>query len=467
MSNQFYIYKKPSAGSFVLRKNNSAYVAKTLTNTPTPTLILPTSTPTNTPTPTNTLTPTISVTPTSTLTPTISVTPTSTLTPTPTPTNTRTPTPTNTPTPIIVELIPLMTSNSTPEGSVIIPGVNVIRQRDISYEGRQNIYLLFTRQNSSTTYYPRFFLEGMFGYDFGFTTTVSSMNIRADYIYFPEGSDPVGYVTDYTIQASNDNSSWTTIYQASGLTYSYWLNNDNTYKTVNINFSSNYTYRFYKFVASNWNGTNGFILSHFKLFGPPRRPFVPTNLSATAGTNQSISLSWTSPDNGGSVITNYIVQYSSDSGSTWTTFSSSTSTSTTKTVTGLTNGTSYIFRVAAVNSIGTGNYSSSTDPIMPYNSPGLPGLPRNAALTGNGNACQTWVVLTFLAPTNSGDSAITSYRLRSSNDNYATFIEVYSGFSSFYNGLGTNNPTVRLSALNNSGEGPYVQLSNFNFSDDC
>jgi len=73
-----------------------------------------------------------------------------------------------------------------------------------------------------------------------------------------------------------------------------------------------------------------------------------------------MALSWTAPTNtGGAALTDYIIQYGTDQ-TNWTTFADGTSTSTTATVTGLTGGTNYYFRVAAVNSAGTGAYVTST-----------------------------------------------------------------------------------------------------------
>jgi hypothetical protein len=98
---------------------------------------------------------------------------------------------------------------------------------------------------------------------------------------------------------------------------------------------------------------------------PATAPDAPTSLSGTAGNGQ-VSLTWTAPaSNGGAAITDYAVQYSSNSGSTWATFADGTSTDTSATVTGLTNGTAYTFRVAAVNSVGTGSYSSASASVTP------------------------------------------------------------------------------------------------------
>ena len=91
-------------------------------------------------------------------------------------------------------------------------------------------------------------------------------------------------------------------------------------------------------------------------FAPGAPTSVTASLPATYG-NTTALVSWTAPVLLGSpALYDYIVQYSSDHASpsyannqpaTWTTFSDSVSNSTSVTVTGLTNGTAYIFRVAA------------------------------------------------------------------------------------------------------------------------
>jgi len=97
-------------------------------------------------------------------------------------------------------------------------------------------------------------------------------------------------------------------------------------------------------------------------------PTAPTGLAGTAG-DQQVALAWTAPSsNGGSAITDYVVEYTPSGGSAQTV--STGNTATIYTLTGLTNGTAYTIRVAAVNSVGQGPYSASGSVTPAAASPG-------------------------------------------------------------------------------------------------
>jgi hypothetical protein len=125
----------------------------------------------------------------------------------------------------------------------------------------------------------------------------------------------------------------------------------NITKTVTVNQTVTFAT---EYADGTYNGLQVWIIL-------PVAPPAPTSLTSPSQSSGSVYLTWAAPANdGGSAITDYAVQFSSNSGSTWTTFADGTSTALNATVTGLTNGTSYQFRVAGVNSVGTGSYSSTT-----------------------------------------------------------------------------------------------------------
>ena len=134
----------------------------------------------------------------------------------------------------------------------------------------------------------------------------------------------------------------------------------------------------------------------------PTVPGAPAIGTATAGTGQA-TLTWTAPgSNGGSAITGYTVTpYVGGSAQTPQTF---VSTATTEVVTGLTNGTSYTFKVAAINGVGTGSMSSASNAVTPATVPGAPTIGTATAGSGAGKA-----VVNFTAPGSNGGSPITSY----------------------------------------------------------
>jgi hypothetical protein len=91
-------------------------------------------------------------------------------------------------------------------------------------------------------------------------------------------------------------------------------------------------------------------------------PDAPTAVSASAG-NAQATVVWTAPaSNGGSAVTGYdVTRYVAGTAQGTTSFGVVTQT----TVTGLTNGTTYTFRVAAKNAVGTGAQSADSNAVTP------------------------------------------------------------------------------------------------------
>jgi hypothetical protein len=81
-------------------------------------------------------------------------------------------------------------------------------------------------------------------------------------------------------------------------------------------------------------------------------PGAPTGVQGTVGDTE-VALQWTAPAAPtGATLTGFFVEHSSDGGVTWTRSTQLAATAVSHTVTGLTNGTTYQFRVAAVNDSG-------------------------------------------------------------------------------------------------------------------
>ena len=129
-------------------------------------------------------------------------------------------------------------------------------------------------------------------------------------------------------------------------------------------------------------------------------PDAPVISSVTAG-NAQVVVAWSAPANNGAAISDYVVQYSTSSSGSYTTFADGISTSTSATVTGLTNGTAYYFKVAATNSVGTGSNSvasAAATPTLPTQT--VTWSPTTALTTAQSPN-------TPLAASSSGDGAIT------------------------------------------------------------
>ena len=196
------------------------------------------------------------------------------------------------------------------------------------------------------------------------------------------------------------------------------------------------TYSF-KIAANNSVGTGPQTTSiSAKPVPPSTVPKSPTGLIVTPG-NTQVSISWTAPiSNGGATIDYYIVYQDG--------IDVSHPTATTKTITGLTNGQSYSFTVAAHNSIGTSLQTSAITATP--SSDTAPGIPTSLTATvGDGIVTLSWT-----APSSSGSSGIDYYII------YQNGLDVShpSGPSTTITGL-TNgqNYTFSIAAHNSAGSG--------------
>ncbi len=114
---------------------------------------------------------------------------------------------------------------------------------------------------------------------------------------------------------------------------------------------TNGTTYYYEVKAVNSVGTSAY--SNEASATPLAAPPAPTGLAGTAG-NAQVALTWTAS----SGATSYNVYRGTAAGGESTTAIATGITTTTYTNTGLTNGTTYYFKVAAVNSVGTSGYSN-------------------------------------------------------------------------------------------------------------
>ena len=250
--------------------------------------------------------------------------------------------------------------------------------------------------------------------------------------------------TDYIIQYSFNN----------GYTWSSPISTGSTTLNYTVTGLSNGTSYIFKVAAVNNLGTGNYSTNLATV--APSGSFAPTNLYVTPG-NSQVDLSWTAPTNNGTIaIIGYNIQYLTGSGSTWSSPISTESTTLNYTVTGLTNGTSYIFQVAAVNSNGTANYSANSSIVIPDV---LPVAPTNLTAT----AGDTQVVLSWTTPINNGGSAITGYNIQYLTGSGTTW-------SLLSIGSATNSYTVtgltygysyifRVAAVNSKGTGSYSDQS--------
>jgi hypothetical protein len=180
----------------------------------------------------------------------------------------------------------------------------------------------------------------------------------------------------------------------------------------------------------------------------PTVPGAPS-LSASAG-NAVVNLTWTAPSDGGSAITSYKVYRGTVSGgeTLLTTLGNVTSYSDTA----VTNGTTYYYRVSAVNAVGEGAQSNEVS-ATPQNV-AAPSAPQNlAAAAARGKGIQ----LTWSAPASNGGSAITGYKIyRGTTSGGEVLLTTVGNVTSYKDSTTSRGVTYyyKVTAVNAAGEGP-------------
>ncbi len=214
--------------------------------------------------------------------------------------------------------------------------------------------------------------------------------------------------------------------------------------------SANTSYTFTVVATNGIGDSQPSAPSNSVVVQPNTVPGAPTGASAVAGNGQA-TVSWMAPmDDGGKPITGYTVTSSPE----FHTAAAGPS-ATSVVVHGLSNGTTYTFRVTASNAIGTGAPSAPSNSATPF-APTVPGPPIDVtALGGHGQATVSWG-----APATDGRSPITGYTVTSSpggitaSVNGTTLTAVVTGLTN-----GTSY-TFTITAKNAVGTGPMSAPSN-------
>src|SRR2546426_73745 len=225
-------------------------------------------------------------------------------------------------------------------------------------------------------------------------TAVSSSQINLSWTAPNNGGSAI---TGYKIERSADGgSTWSTLVANTGIT-------GTTYSDTGLARTTTYTYRVSAINSVGTSSPSNTASATTSVVSSP-----PSGLAATAASSSQINLSWAAPaDNGGSAITGYKIESSTNSGSTWSVLVSNTgSTGTAYSDTGLSPSTTYSYRVSAINSVGTSTPSNTASATT-------------QSATTSGNTTTSSIVLNGIQST-SGTVSSAPYQITLSNFNAGT-----------------------------------------------
>ena len=235
--------------------------------------------------------------------------------------------------------------------------------------------------------------------------------------------------TSYNVYRGTTSGGESTTAIATGLTSTSYTNTGLT----------NGTTYYYKVAAVNSVGTSSLSTEASSTPQAPPAPSAPSGLSATAG-NAQVSLSWTA----GANATSYNIYRGTTAGGESATAIATGVTGASYTNTGLTNGTTYYYKVASVNSVGTSSMSNEASATPTAPAPSAPsGL---AAAASNAQVSLTWTA-------GANATSYNVYRGTSSGGESATAIATGITTTSYTNAGLTNGTTYyyEVASVNSVG----------------
>ena len=285
----------------------------------------------------------------------------------------------------------------------------------------------------------------------GLTATASGTT-AIDLSWSAPGSTGGSAITGYKIEVSSDGgSSWSDLVANTG-------NANTTYAHTGLTAGDT---RHYRVSAINTNGT-GVPSNVANATTGTSAPGAPTGLTATASGTTAINLSWSAPGStGGSAITGYKIEVSSNGTSSWTNLVANTgNANTTYAHTGLAAGDTRHYRVSAINTNGTGVPSNVANATTGTSAPGAPtGLTATASGT-------TAINLSWSAPGSTGGSAITGYKIEVSSNGTSSWTNLVANTGNAnttyaHTGLAAGDTRhYRVSAINANGAGTASNVAN-------
>ena len=184
------------------------------------------------------------------------------------------------------------------------------------------------------------------------------------------------------------------------------------------------------------------------------RPAAPASLVAMVVSDAEVALTWQPPTNPGDVaITGYQLQVSEDGGTTFTDLYRATSTILSYEHRGLPAGSARHYRVAAINSGGTGSY---TDPPVSATTYDVPSVPVDLVAMA---LSRDRIDVEWEAPDSDGGTPITDYQLWYSEDKDGPWIDLGTTSDGSYSHIGLDRGTAyyyRVAAINEVDVGSYT-----------